>query len=86
MHTVTFLQGIVEALTEEMERDENVFVMGEDVAWNILGDGKGLVEKFGLERVRNTPISEAGFVGSVGLEPDTTGQVTHYRAVVHARP
>jgi pyruvate dehydrogenase E1 component beta subunit len=75
VHTVTFLQGIVEALTEEMERDESVFVMGEDVAWNILGDGKGLVEKFGVERVRNTPISEAGFVGAgagaamVGMRP-----------------
>jgi pyruvate dehydrogenase E1 component beta subunit len=75
VHTVTFLQGVVEALTEEMERDDDVFVMGEDVAWNILGDGKGLVEKFGPERVRNTPISEAGFVGAgagaamVGMRP-----------------
>jgi pyruvate dehydrogenase E1 component beta subunit len=75
MHSVTYLEGIVEALTEEMERDTDVFVMGEDVAWNILGDGTGLVEKFGSERVRNTPISEAGFVGAgagaamVGLRP-----------------
>ena len=75
MHTVNYLQAVTEAITEEMERDDNVFIMGEDVAWNILGDCTGLVEKFGIERVRNTPISEAGFVGAgagaamVGMRP-----------------
>lgn len=75
MHTVTYLQAVNEALIEEMERDERVFVMGEDVGWNMLGATGGLVEKFGRERVRNTPISEAGFVGAgagaamVGMRP-----------------
>lgn len=75
MHTVTYIQAVTEAMTEEMERDENVFIMGEDVAWNMMGDCTGLVEKFGTERVRNTPISEAGFVGAgagaamVGMRP-----------------
>ncbi len=75
MHTVSYLQAINEALIEEMERDERVFVMGEDVAWNMMGATGGLVQKFGKERVRNTPISEAGFVGAaagaamVGMRP-----------------
>jgi acetoin:2,6-dichlorophenolindophenol oxidoreductase subunit beta len=75
MHTVTYLQAVTEALAEEMERDERVFLMGEDVAWNMMGATGGLVEKFGPERVRNTPISEAGFVGAgagaamVGMRP-----------------
>jgi acetoin:2,6-dichlorophenolindophenol oxidoreductase subunit beta len=75
MHTVSYLEAVNEALIEEMERDERVFVMGEDVAWNMMGETAGLVEKFGKERVRNTPISEAGFVGAgagaamVGMRP-----------------
>ena len=77
MRTVSYIQAVTEAMTEEMERDESVFIMGEDVAWNMMGGGDctGLVEKFGTERVRNTPISEAGFVGAgagaamVGMRP-----------------
>ena len=75
MHTVTYTEAVNEALFEEMERDDRVFVMGEDVAWNMLGETGGLLEKFGAERVRNTPISEAGFVGAgagaamVGMRP-----------------
>jgi pyruvate dehydrogenase E1 component beta subunit len=75
MHTVTYLEAVNEALIEEMQRDEKVFLMGEDVAWNMMGETAGLVEKFGRERVRNTPISEAGFVGAgagaamVGMRP-----------------
>lgn len=75
MHTVSYLQGVNEALTEEMERDERVFVMGEDVTWNLMGASAGLLDKFGPRRVRDTPISEAGFVGAgagaamVGMRP-----------------
>lgn len=75
MRTVSYIQAVTEAMTEEMERDQSVFIMGEDVAWNMMGDCTGLVEKFGIERVRNTPISEAGFVGAgagaamVGMRP-----------------
>jgi acetoin:2,6-dichlorophenolindophenol oxidoreductase subunit beta len=75
MHKVNYLQAINEALMEEMERDETVFVMGEDVGWNLTGATGGLLQKFGKERVRNTPISEAGFVGAavgaamVGMRP-----------------
>ncbi|HJU28615.1 MAG TPA: alpha-ketoacid dehydrogenase subunit beta [Candidatus Binataceae bacterium] len=60
----TFVQAINEALREEMERDPLTFVMGEDVVLSAFGATKGLVDKFGLKRVRNTPIAEAGFVGA----------------------
>jgi len=75
MHTLSYLRAVNEALIEEMERDDRVFVMGEDVSWNLMGATAGLAEKFGKERVRNTPISEAGFVGTgagaamVGMRP-----------------
>jgi pyruvate dehydrogenase E1 component beta subunit len=75
MHTVSYLRAINEAMAEEMERDPRVFLMGEDVGWSIMGDGAGLMDRFGPERIRNTPISEAGFVGAgagaamVGLRP-----------------
>jgi pyruvate dehydrogenase E1 component beta subunit len=75
MRTVTYLQAINEALHEEMTRDERVFIMGEDVGWNMLGATGGLRDTFGVERVRDTPIAEAGFVGAgagaamVGMRP-----------------
>ena len=72
----TYIQAINEAIRGEMERDDNVIVMGEDIAGG--GDRedkqdawggpmrltKGLIGQFGPQRVRDTPISEAGFVGA----------------------
>jgi pyruvate/2-oxoglutarate/acetoin dehydrogenase E1 component len=59
---LTYAEALNEALREEMRRDARVFVMGEDVAvWGgggVFGVTKGLVEEFGPERVRDTPISE----------------------------
>jgi len=65
LRELTFAQAIREALAEEMRRDANVCIMGEDVAeagtpFKVLS---GLVEEFGKERVLDTPISEAGFTG-----------------------
>lgn len=65
MREITFSQAVNEALVEEMERDENVFIIGEDVAeagtpFKVLS---GLVEQFGTERVIDSPISEAGITG-----------------------
>lgn len=62
---ISWSQAVNEALAEEMRRDDSVFIMGEDVAeagtpFKVLS---GLVEEFGVERVRDTPISEAGFTG-----------------------
>jgi pyruvate/2-oxoglutarate/acetoin dehydrogenase E1 component len=64
MHSVSYIQAINEALREEMRRDPTVFLMGEDVQLGIFGATRGLVEEFGVARVRNTPLSEAGFAGA----------------------
>jgi acetoin:2,6-dichlorophenolindophenol oxidoreductase subunit beta len=64
MAMTNFIQAINEAMREEMERDPLTFVMGEDVVLGAFGATKGLIDKFGPKRVRNTPISEAGFVGA----------------------
>ena len=60
--------GIIGAMREtirhEMTQDDRVFVMGEDVTLAIWGYTRGLVEEFGEERVRNTPISEIAFTGA----------------------
>lgn len=75
MRELTFLEAIREAELEEMRRDPRVFIMGEDVAAGVFGTTGGFLEEFGPERVRNTPISEAGFTGvaagaaMVGLRP-----------------
>src|SRR2546426_1443397 len=61
---MTMIQAMYEAMAEEMRRDSTVFLMGEDVRLSIYGTSKGLVEEFGPERVRNTPLSEAAFVGA----------------------
>ncbi len=59
-------KAIAEAIAQEMERDENVFVMGEDIGayGGIFGATNGLLEKFGPERIRDTPISESAFIGA----------------------
>ena len=75
--TMTVRDALNSAMAEEMERDEKVFVMGEEVgdyqgAYKIT---KGLIQRFGPTRVRDTPITEAGFTGLacgaafMGLKP-----------------
>ncbi|MCQ4638276.1 alpha-ketoacid dehydrogenase subunit beta [Anaerovorax odorimutans] len=70
MKEITYAQAICEALDEEMERDENIVMLGEDIGF-IGGNFKttvGLMEKYGDLRVKDTPISEQGFVGmGVGM-------------------
>jgi 2-oxoisovalerate dehydrogenase E1 component beta subunit len=66
MAEITYLEAIREALAEEMARDPNVFLMGEDIgafggAFKVT---EGLMARFGEARVIDTPISEAGFVGA----------------------
>ena len=60
---VNYIQAINEAIAEEMERDPSTFLLGEDVVMSAFGTTRGLDEKFGLERIRNTPIAEASIVG-----------------------
>ncbi|WP_222919568.1 alpha-ketoacid dehydrogenase subunit beta [Natrinema sp. SYSU A 869] len=64
--TMTVREAIRQALREELERDEDVYVMGEDVGLfgGVLEVTSGLLEEFGEERIRDTPISEAGFMGA----------------------
>lgn len=77
MALTTYVEAIRQAIIEEMERDDNVFVIGEDVG--IYGGAfkvtEGLLEKFGETRVIDTPISESAIVGAaigaamMGLRP-----------------
>lgn len=66
MKRVMYREAIAAALAEEMRRDENVFVMGEDVAitGGVYKATKGLLEEFGPQRVRNTPLSELAIMGT----------------------
>ncbi len=64
MPDLGFIEAIRDALTEEMERDARVFIMGEDVQLGAFGATRGLIDRFGAARVRNTPISEAAIAGA----------------------
>jgi len=66
MREITFSQATLEAMTEEMKRDDRVFVMGEDIArqGGIFGQFKGLADEFGADKVRDTPISETAIMGA----------------------
>ena len=75
---MTYIAAITEALREEIARDVNVFVMGEDIGGDFGGAFKvtnGLTEAFGEKRVLNMPMAELGFVGAatgmalMGLRP-----------------
>jgi len=59
-----YIEALRTALREEMRRDKSVFIMGEDITRYGFGVNRGLLEEFGPERVRNTPISEAAIIGS----------------------
>eukprot|EP01034_Spumella_vulgaris_P041372 gene41372-51229_t len=63
---LTMAQAISEAIGQEMERDAEVFVLGEDVGkyGGIFGATGGLLDKFGKDRIMDTPISETGFIGA----------------------
>ena len=87
LRQLTFVGAVNEALRQELERDPTVIVMGEDIAGGAGRPGKedawggpfrltkGLIGDFGPERIRDTPISEAGFIGAAvgaaatGLRP-----------------
>jgi len=66
MAEVTYLEAIREALIEEMERDTNVFCLGEDIGayGGAFKATEGLLDRFGEQRVIDTPISEVGIVGA----------------------
>jgi acetoin:2,6-dichlorophenolindophenol oxidoreductase subunit beta len=92
MRIITFAQALVEAQREEMESNERVFIMGEDVGYcgGTFGATLGLWEKFGSERVRDTPISEAAIMGAgvgaalAGMHPIIDMQYLEFMPYVDA--
>lgn len=70
-----YVEAINQAIIEEMKRDENVFIMGEDIRRSVYGATAGLLDQFGEKRVLDTPLSENGFFGAaigaslVGMRP-----------------
>lgn len=72
---IYFIEAMRDGLRVALGEDENVVVIGEDVGRSVIGATRGLIDDFGPMRIRNTPISEATFVGmcvgaaAVGLRP-----------------
>lgn len=68
MAVISYIEAVTAALREEMERDENVFILGEDVGkrGGVFRATQGLYEQFGEERVIDTPLAESAIVG-VGI-------------------
>jgi pyruvate dehydrogenase E1 component beta subunit len=74
MKELTYAQAIKEAISEEMRRDDKVFMMGEDIGLycGAFGVSKGMVQEFGEDRIMDTPISERAYVGVLrGLDAST---------------
>lgn len=89
MRSLRFREALREAMVEEMERDDRVFLMGEEVghyqgAYKV---SEGMLEKFGTKRVIDTPIAEGGFAGigvgaaMVGLRPIIEFMTWNFSAV-----
>ena len=74
MKTIQFREAICEAMSEEMRRDDSIYLMGEEVAeYNgAYKASKGMLDEFGDKRVIDTPISELGFAG-IGVGSTMTG-------------
>ena len=74
MKTIQFREAIAQAMSEEMRRDDTIYLMGEEVAeYNgAYKASKGMLDEFGEKRVIDTPISEAGFSG-IGVGSTMTG-------------
>ena len=75
MAQTVFIEAINQAISEEMARDENVFIMGEDIRRAVYGATQDLLNDYGEKRVLDTPLSENGFFGAaigaslVGMRP-----------------
>jgi pyruvate dehydrogenase E1 component beta subunit len=77
MREITYLEAVREAMTQEMERDERVFLIGEDIGvyGGAFGATFGMLDKFGPERILETPITELGIAGAatgaalIGMRP-----------------
>jgi pyruvate dehydrogenase E1 component beta subunit len=77
MREITYLEAVREAMTQEMERDEKVFLVGEDIGayGGAFGASFGMLEQFGPDRILDTPITELGLTGMatgaalIGMRP-----------------
>ena len=77
MREITYLEAVREAMTQEMERDEKVFMIGEDIGQygGAFGASFGMLEQFGSDRILDTPITELGLTGAatgaalIGMRP-----------------
>jgi pyruvate dehydrogenase E1 component beta subunit len=77
MREITYLEAVREAMTQEMERDEKVFLVGEDIGQygGAFGASFGMLEQFGPDRILDTPITELGLTGMatgaalIGMRP-----------------
>ena len=81
MKTVQFREAICEAMSEEMRRDESIYLMGEEVAeYNgAYKASKGMLDEFGAKRVIDTPIAELGFAGvAVGSAMNGNRPIVEY--------
>src|SRR5262245_57806910 len=84
MPVITYREALRQALAEEMERDDSVFVIGEEVAeyQGTFRVTEGLLERFGERRVVDTPISEEGFTGvAVGAAMDGLRPVVEFMTI-----
>jgi pyruvate dehydrogenase E1 component beta subunit len=89
MRTLRFREALREAMIEEMERDERVFIMGEEVGYyqGAYKVTEGMLERFGPKRVVDTPIAEGGFAGIgigaaiVGLRPIVEFMTWNFSAI-----
>jgi pyruvate/2-oxoglutarate/acetoin dehydrogenase E1 component len=63
---ITYLEAVREAMSQEMRQNDDVFILGEDIGvyGGAFGVTRGMIEEFGPERIRNTPISEAAIAGA----------------------
>ncbi|MFC7157674.1 alpha-ketoacid dehydrogenase subunit beta [Halomarina halobia] len=88
MRELNLVEAIREAFDEELERDDDVYIAGEDVGefGGNFGETQGLVDKYGTERVRDTPLSEIGIAGHTigaalaGLRPVAELQFSDFAA------
>lgn len=84
MSQIRYLKAVSQTIADEMENDPNIIYMGEDVRYALKGLARGFVDKFGPERVIDTPISEAGFTGIAtgaameGLRPVVEYQISMF--------
>src|SRR6266571_7692286 len=87
----SYLDAITQAMAEEMERDPRVFLLGEDVGvyGGAFKTSAGLIERFGAERVIDTPISETAIVGAasgaalMGMRPIAEMQFIDFITVAY---